>query len=145
MKKLRFILLICLVSLSSVGITRAEEPYVYISFVQKEVNLGSMLIWDTMIPEALTVKVNSNCFHGPIVASMSSLKNSKSNKISQDRVYVRTSATGRFVSMAKPVALSWPTFGSHDIQIDFMVKAHGVFDRAGKYSGTIAFTVMPPA
>jgi hypothetical protein len=47
--------------------------------------------------------------------------------------------------LSGPIAISRPEFGSHDIKVDFMVKANGVFDRAGIYSGTIAFTIMPPA
>ncbi len=144
MKKLLFILLFGLISLNSTGIIHAEEPYVYISFEQKAVKLSSSLIWDSIIPEALTLKVNSNCFHGSILASMSSLKNRGGQEINQNRVYVKTSATSGFVSLAKPVILSKPMFGSHDIKIDFLVKANGPFDRAGNYSGTIAFTILPP-
>jgi len=43
------------------------------------------------------------------------------------------------------VFISMPEFGSHDIVVDFKVKANGLHDRAGKYFGEIAFTVMPPA
>lgn len=144
MKKLLFIMLVGLISLNSTGIIHAEEPFVYISFEQKAVKLSSSLIWDNIIPEALTLKVNSNCFHGSIVASMSSLKNRTGQEINRDRVYIKTSETGGFVSLDKSVNLSKPTFGSHDIKIDFLVKANGQFDRAGSYSGTIAFTILPP-
>ncbi len=144
MKKLLFILLFGLILLNSTGIIHAEEPFVYISFEQKAVKLSSSLIWDSIIPEALTLKVNSNCFHGSILASMSSLKNRYGQEINQDRVYVKTSATGGFVSLVKPVVLSKPMFGSHDIKIDFLVKANSSFDRAGNYSGSIAFTILPP-
>lgn len=144
MKKLLFIMVVGLVALNSTGIAHAKAPFVYITTEQKKVNLGSMLIWDTVIPDALTLKVNSNCFHGSVVASMSSLRNSIGQEIKQDRVYIKTNVTGGFVSLDKPVVVSEPTFGSHDIKIDFMVKANGLLDRAGKYSGTIAFTVMPP-
>lgn len=144
MKKLLFSMLIGLISLNAIGIAYAEEPYVYLSFGQKAVVLSSSLIWDNIIPEALTVKVNSNCFHGSIVASMSSLKSRLGREINQDRVYIKTSATDGFISLNKPVTISEPMFGSHDIKIDFLVKANGQFDRAGKYSGTIAFTILPP-
>ena len=144
MKKLLFIMLVGLISLNSTGIVNAEEPFVYISFEQKAVKLSSSLLWDSLIPEALTLKVHSNCFHGSIMASMSSLKNRTGQEINQDRDLVKTSDTSGFVSLDKPVKISKPMFGSHDIKIDFMVKANGQFDRAGKYSGTIAFTILPP-
>ncbi|MBN2590897.1 MAG: hypothetical protein JXA96_13615 [Sedimentisphaerales bacterium] len=144
MKKLLFIILVGLISLCSIEVAQAKQPFVYISFEQKAVKLSSSLIWDSVIPEALTLKVNSNCFHGSIVASMSSLKNKMGAEINQDRVFIKTLSTTGFVSLAKPVIVSEPAFGSHEIKIDFMVKANGEFDRAGKYSGAIAFTVLPP-
>ena len=144
MKKLLIILVFGLVSLSSVGVARAEKPFVYISIPQEKVNLGTFLLWDTIIPEALTLKINSNCLHGCVVASMSSLSNSLGNQILPDRILIKTIATGGFVSMAKPVVISGPAVGSHDIVVDFKVKADGEYKRAGEYYGTIAFTVMPP-
>ena len=144
MKKLLIILVLGLICFNPLGIAHSEEPYVYLSFDQKEVRLGSYLLWDKVIPEALTVKVNSNCFHGSVVASMSSLKNSIGGRIDQDRVYIKTTATGGFISLSRPVIISQPAFGSHDIQVDFMVKANGELKRAGKYSGVIAFTILPP-
>ena len=144
MKKYLFIMLVGLAVLYPKGVAKAEEPYVYLSFNQKSVGLTSNLLWDSVIPEALTLKVNSNCFHGSVVASMSSLKNRWGNEFSQSRVYIKTLATGGFVSLVKPVIISEPTFGTHEIKIDFLVKANGKIDRAGKYSGAIAFTVLPP-
>jgi len=144
MKKMLLITMVALISLCPIGISRAEEPYVYLSFEQKAVGLTSNLLSDSITPEALTLKVNSNCYHGSVVASMGSLKNRWGRKIDNDRVYIKTLATGSFVSLVKPVVISEPTFGSHEIVIDFLVKANGAFDRAGKYSGTIAFTILPP-
>jgi len=144
MKKLLFVIAVCFVLLSSVEIASAEEPFVYISFAQEKVTLGSNLLWDNVIPEALILKVNSNCFHGPVVASMSSLKTRSGSLINQDRVFIKTEATGGFFSMIRPVVISRPTFGSHDIIIDFLVKANGRFDPAGTYSGSMAFTILPP-
>jgi hypothetical protein len=143
MKKVLVILVFSLVSLSSVGIARAEGPYVYAFVDQTEVNLGTILMWDTVIPDALTLKINSNCLHGPIVARISSLNSLRGGQILPDRIFIRTPYTGGFVSMCRPVAISEPALGSHDIVIDFKVKANGLNDLAGKYSGTIAFTVMP--
>ena len=145
MKKLLFIILVVLISFSAFETVNAEEPFVYISFEQKAVKLSSSVIYDNIIPEALTLKVNSNCFHGSVVASMSSIRNKYGKAIDQDRVCIKTSATDGFVSLEKPVIISKPAFGSYNIIIDFLVKANDEFLRAGKYSGTIAFTVLPAA
>lgn len=134
--------MLVLVLLNSAGIVRAKEPYVYAYIPQSKVNLGTISIWDSVIPEAMTLKINSNCLHGPVVASISSLKNSLGNEITSDRIFIKTPFTDGFVSMAKPVAISKPAIGSHDIVIDFKVKAIEFNEPAGKYSGTLVFTVM---
>jgi hypothetical protein len=141
MKKLMVVLVLGLVSLN--GIAQAVEPFVYLSIPQEKVNLGTIFVYDTIIPQALTIKVNSNCMHGSVVASVSSLKNLIGNEISQDRLFIKTAFTGSFVSLLNPVVISEPKYGSHDIVVDFKVQANGANDRAGKYYGTIAFTVMP--
>jgi hypothetical protein len=46
--------------------------------------------------------------------------------------------------MAKPVPISETTKGSHDINVNFKVDVD-IKDIAGRYSGTLAFTVMPPS
>jgi hypothetical protein len=46
--------------------------------------------------------------------------------------------------MAQPVAISETTMGSHKIELNFKVKTY-MRDHAGRYGGTIAFTVMPPS
>ena len=145
MNKLYVILLAAFISISSVGITKAKEPYVYLSVQQKDVNLESLLYCDTITHNALKLTVYSNCFHGPVVACMSSLKNLEGAEILSDRIFIKTDYTGSFISMDRPVIISKPEFGTHDIIIDFKVKANGAYDRAGCYSGTIAFTIMPPA
>ena len=145
MKKLLTIFLFVFVLLSSTGVVCAEQPFVYLSAPQKNVNLGTILIWDEIIPGALTLKVNSNCLHGSVIASISPLKNMFGAQITKDRIFIRTSHTGGFVPMVTPVVISEPAIGSHDINIDFKVKANGVLlDNPGTYSGTLVFTVMPP-
>jgi hypothetical protein len=46
--------------------------------------------------------------------------------------------------MAKPVAISKTTIGSHEIVLDLRVETQ-FFDPAGEYTGTIMLTIMPPA
>ena len=143
MKRLLVNLVLGLMLFGSTGVSRAVGPYVYLSVPQEKVNLGTVFIYDSIIPKAMTLKINSNCFHGSVIASIGSLKNSLGNEIMQDRISIKTPFTGDFISMSKPVVISGPAFGSHEVVIDFKVKANGANDRAGKYYGMIAFTVMP--
>jgi hypothetical protein len=57
---------------------------------------------------------------------------------------VKTETTGGYISMATPVAISETTNGSHDIKMNFKIKTN-ITDHAGRYSGILAFTVMPPS
>jgi hypothetical protein len=93
---------------------------------------------------ALTVAVEANCLHGPILISTTKLKRKGGGLIPPDRISVRTPATGGFVNMAKPVAISKPEKGPHKIVLDFRVQT-GFEDPAGRYAGSITFTVMPPS
>jgi len=94
---------------------------------------------------ALTVHVESNCLHGPIVASVTALKSSEGSTITPDRIFIKAPAiTDEYSSMARPVLISETQTGSHDIELLFKLQAK-LFDRAGRYTGFITFTVMPPA
>jgi len=95
---------------------------------------------------ALTVHVESNCLHGPIVASVTALKHSGGGStITPDRIFIKAPAiTDEYSSMARPVTISKTQTGSHDIELLFKLQAK-LFDRAGRYTGFITFTVMPPA
>jgi len=94
---------------------------------------------------ALTVHVESNCLHGPIVASVTALKNSEGSIITPDRIFIKSPAiTDEYTSMARPVSISKTQTGSHDIELIFKLQSK-LFDRAGRYTGFITFTIMPPA
>lgn len=94
---------------------------------------------------ALTVHVESNCLHGSIVASMTSLKHSGGSTITPDCIFIKAPAiTDEYSSMARPVKISETQTGSHDIELLFKLQAPKLFSRAGRYTGTITFTVMPP-
>jgi len=94
---------------------------------------------------ALTVHVESNCLHGPIIASVTALKSSGGSTITPDRIFIKAPAiTDEYSSMARPVPISKTQTGSHDIELLFKLQAK-LFDRAGRYTGFITFTVMPPA
>ena len=130
---------------ATIGVVQADEPYVRISTDHKSLNLGTISFWDDgLSSEILTVIVESNCLHGPIVATISELRRSGGSSITPDRIEVKTPATNGFVSMAQPVAISETTMGSHKIEMNFRIKTY-IKDLAGRYSGTLAFTVMPPS
>ena len=94
---------------------------------------------------SLTVHVESNCLHGPIVASVTALKHSRGYTIPPERILIKAPVTNEeYIRMAKPVVISEPETGSHDIELNFKLQATH-FDYAGRYSGTIIFTIMPPA
>jgi hypothetical protein len=134
-----------------VAVVKAEDPfayigesYMYLSVEAKKVNLGSILAHDLTVTEALTIKVISNCLHGPVMVAMQdSLKNRYGNEIKLDRVFVRSEDTDGFISMEKPVVISEADFGQHDIVLDFKVEAAFMNDKTGRYKGTLAFTILP--
>jgi len=133
----------------SVGVVQAKDsdkPFVSLSVTPDILNLGTLPFLTNIYepPAKLTVNVASNCYHGPIVVSMTGLKHSKiGGTITPDRILIKGPATGGFVPMAKPVAVSAPTTGPHNILLKFKVE-NKFQDIAGKYTGTIIFTIMPP-
>lgn len=146
--KMKNFLMTCVIStvlFGTNGIIRAQEPFVRISTTGDSFKLGTFSFWDdSSSSSVLTVKVESNCLHGPIVASITPLKQEGGNPITPDRIMVKTLTTGGYVSMAKPVSISETTQGSHDINMNFKIQT-ALKDRAGRYSGMLAFTVMPPS
>lgn len=95
------------------------------------------------VNKVLTLKVDSNCFHGPILISASDLRHSWGSTIPRERIFVRSAATWGFVAMKKSVAVSKPQAGPHEIVLDLQVETEFT-DRAGQYQGTLTVTVMPP-
>ena len=143
MKKLLICWIIGISLLGSFGMARADAPFVRVSATPDKLNLGTVLFVDEELPEVLTVKVESNCLHGPIVASITPFKNRYGGTILPERISIQTPTTVDFIPMIKPVVISEPAIGSHDVLVKFKVRTD-FNDRAGKYSGTIVFTVMPP-
>ena len=128
------------------GAEQIDKPFVNVSTTPDVLDLGTAsLFTDSFdVPEALTVKEDSNCFHGPIMISTTKLKRHQGGSISPDRIFVKTPATGGFVTMARPVAISKSTEGPHKIVLDLRVETN-FLDPAGEYTGTISLTIMPPA
>ncbi len=128
-----------------VGAEQIDVPFVNVSTTPDKIDLGTVpLFTDAFeVPEALTINVESNCLHGPIMISTTKLKRRQGGSISPERIFVKSPATDGFVTMARPVAISKPTVGSHKIVLDFRVKAQ-FLDPAGEYTGKLMLTIMPP-
>ncbi|MBN2182153.1 MAG: hypothetical protein JW715_09585 [Sedimentisphaerales bacterium] len=145
MKKYLITSVITIMLFGANGLVHAEEPYVRITTTPSSFGLGTFAFWEDGVSEkTLTIKVESNCVHGPIVASITPLKGLGRGFISPDRISVKTPTTEGFVSMARPVAISETTNGSHEIPMNFKIKPT-IMDNAGRYSGTLVLTLMPPS
>lgn len=145
-------LVVTLVTLCSAGIASAVKPaetetrpFLHVSTTPDEIDLGTALL--TMGPlelkSALTVQVETNCPHGPIYLSATPLNQRSGGTIGADRISVRTSETGGYVAMSKPVAISKTTQGSHKVVVDVKVDAPAG-TAAGEYNGFFTCTIMPP-
>ncbi len=160
MKKIVITWLMAVVLFGVAGIAQAARPFVNISATSNSLEFGSPTFFsdgDTyfgpgsvvfpsvflMSSAKLTVKVESNYLHGPIVASITALKHPRSGSIPPERISIKSPTTDGYVTMARPVVISEPEIGSHDIELDFRLEVLP-YDYAGRYTGTITFTVMPP-
>lgn len=128
------------------GAEQTDPPFVNVYTKPDKIDLGTVPLFKDAfeVPEALTVYVDANCLHGPIMISSTKLKRPQGGSISPDNIFVRTPATGGYVAMARPVTISRPTTGSHKIVLDLRVQAQFLYP-AGEYSGTLTLTIMPPA
>jgi len=142
-----WVLAVVLFGLSGItGAAQTDEPFIHVSATPDELDLGTASFFKDIydVPAALTVKVEANCMHGPIMISATKLKHRQGGSISPDSIFVKTSATDGFVPMARPVAISKPTIGSHDIVLDLRVETK-FLRPAGEYTGTLILTIMPPS
>jgi hypothetical protein len=120
------------------------EPFLNISTTPHELNLGTTLFPGIHDSEAeLTVLVESNFLHGSIMVSTTGLKRAAGGFVPPERISIEAPVTGGFVTMARPVAISEPEPGSHNIELNFRVET-GFQDHQGKYTGHLTFMVMPP-
>ncbi len=122
----------------------ARKPFIRVSTSPHRLDLGTASAAGVHnVSKALTVRVDSNCLHGPITISATTLRHHMGASIPPKRIFVRTKGTHGFVSMDRPVAISAPTSGSHSIVLDLQVQT-GFKNLAGKYKGAFTLTVMPP-
>jgi hypothetical protein len=128
------------------GAEQTDPPFINVYTTPDKIDLGIVPLFKDAfeVPEVLTVNVESNCLHGPIWISATKLERPQGGSISPENLFVRTPATGGYVAMAQPVAISEPTKGSHKIVLDLRVQAQFLYP-AGEYSGTLTLTIMPPA
>jgi hypothetical protein len=147
----RVLLTAWIVAMASIGLATiaqavqpAQKPFLHVSPNTNSLDLGTAPgVGFHEVPKALTLRIESNCLHGPIRVSATELRRSRGGSIPPDRFFVRSSATWGFVAMDRPVAVSRAQSGSHDIVLDFRVETQSK-DMAGQYQGALTVTVMPP-
>ena len=138
-------------------ISQADAPFVNISPSSDSLQFGEPVFSEPSLiaPGAalyptsfgtssadLTLKVESNCLHGPIMASITTLRHRWGKIITSDRISIKSPITDGYVSMARPVLISKPEMGSHNIDLSFHLDVNP-FEAAGRYEGTLTFTIMP--
>ena len=125
---------------------RPANPFVSITVKPSQLDLGTIPLVGTQDSSAvLRVKVDANCMHGPVTLSATAFEHPGGGSISPKHIYVKSSAMDEFETMEKPVAISKPEDGPHDIVLKF--RLHNIYDRlepTGRYKGTFTFTVTPP-
>lgn len=157
MKRVTKIWLVAVILFTTPMIAQADAPFVNISPSSDSLKFGEPVYSEPSLiaPGAalypttfgtssadLTLKVESNCLHGPILASISTLRHRMGKTITPDRISIKAPITNGYVSMEKPVLISKPEMGSHNIDLSFRLDINP-FEAAGQYKGTLTFTVMP--
>jgi hypothetical protein len=123
----------------------SDEPFIRVSTSPDEIDLGTAIFFAGIheVPGALTVEVESNCWHGPIIISTTPLERQGGGLIEPDDIFVRTPGMGRYVSLKKPVVILPTAAGSQEVVVDFKVHA-GLKNPSGQYKGMITLTIVPP-
>ena len=146
MKKIVFwTILVALTGSAGIADTTPEKPYIRVSATPDEVNLGTANFFEGIheVPDALKVKVESNCLHGPIFISTTLLQRHGGGFIKPENIFVRVHSMGDYVSLKKPVVIMRTSAGSQEAVLDFKVHA-SLNDLAGHYEGMITLTIVPP-
>ncbi|NQT00976.1 MAG: hypothetical protein HQ580_03040 [Planctomycetes bacterium] len=157
MKRVTKIWLVAVILFTVPVIAQADAPFVNISPMSDSLKFGEPVFSEPSLiapgaalypavfatsSAALTLEVESNCLHGPIMASITELKHSRGKIITPDRISIKAPITDGYVSMAKPVLISNPEIGPHNIDLNFRLEVNP-FEIAGRYEGNITFTIMP--
>ena len=148
---------VAIILLAVAAMAQADVPFVNISATSDSLQFGEPVFSEPSLlapgaalypavfatsSAALTLKIESNCLHGPIMASITELKHRRGKTITPDRISIKAPITEGYVSMAKPVLISKPEIGSHNIDLNFRLDINP-FEIAGRYEGNITFTIMP--
>ncbi len=148
---------VAIILLAVAAMAQADAPFVNISATSDSLQFGEPVFSEPSLlapgaalypavfatsSAALTLKIESNCLHGPIMASITELKHRRGKTITPDRISIKAPITEGYVSMAKPVLISKPEIGSHNIDLNFRLDINP-FEIAGRYEGNITFTIMP--
>ncbi len=121
------------------------SPMINITTTPDKLDLGmSGLPGGYVSTATVTVNIESNCLHGPVIASIGGLKNKGGDTIEPKRIFISGPETYGYVSMARPVVISKASVGPHSVDLSFKVETE-VDDPAGKYEGAIVFTIAPPS
>ena len=147
MKRVTKIWLVAVILFTTPVITKADAPFVNISPSSDNLKFGEPVYSEPSLiaPGAVlypTTFGTSNCLHGPIMASITKLTHRMGKTITTDRIFIKAPITNGYVSMVKPVLISKPEIGSHNIDLSFRLDIN-TFEAAGRYQGTLTFTVMP--
>lgn len=129
---------------SAVKPAKTDIPYITITATPERLDLGTATFMGPReVKGALTVNVEANCLHGPIYLSTTPLRRRNGGSIEPDRIFVRTEATNGFVAVKRPVAISQPAKGSHEIVVDMKVDTPAGAP-AGDYRGELGLMIVPP-
>ena len=117
------------------------ERYVNVSVTPATLDLGSVPQPGTYdSPSELKVHVTANCVHGGVVASVTALERAGGGSIGPERIFVKLPATGNYVAMTNPVAVTGPMNpGVFDVVLMFRLETT-LADVAGEYAGTLTIT-----
>ena len=120
------------------------QPYVQLSVTPQSLDLGTVPQPGTFdSPSELKVHVAANCVHGGIAASVTALQRTGGGSIGPERVFMKLPATGNYVPMTHPVAVTGPmTPGVFDVILKFRVET-ALADIPGEYAGTLTITLVP--
>jgi len=118
------------------------ERYVSVTVTPATLDLGSVPqpgLYDS--PSELKAHVTANCVHGGVVASMTALERAGGGgSIGPERIFLKLPATGVYVAMTDPVAVTGPMNpGVFDVVLMFRLQTT-LADPAGEYAGTLTIT-----
>ncbi|MGB2975718.1 MAG: hypothetical protein WBD18_06745 [Phycisphaerae bacterium] len=117
------------------------ERYVNVSVTPATLDLGSVPQPGTYdSPSELKAHVTANCTHGGVVASMTALTRAGGGTIGLERIFLKLPATGNYVAMTNPVAVTGPMNpGVFDVVLKFRVETT-LEEIPGEYTGTLTIT-----